>query len=274
MYNLRGKTALVTGAGGERGIGRSIAMRLAEEGAHVVVNDYQDQPAGEWGGLSQVVREIEALGCRGLGVVASVDDAAQVDALVAQAVDTFGGIDILVCNAGARAGADRVQVVDLDEADWDRVMNVNAKGTFLCCRAVARTMIQRDRGGKIITIASTAGKVGRARFAAYCSSKFAVRGLTQCLAQELAPHNINVNAICPSLVATERIHHMAGSLAPDDVDAEAYVEVMKKDAIEMSPLGRMAEVTDIANTAAFLASDQSDYLTGLSISVSGGVQMY
>lgn len=275
MYNLQGKVALVTGSGGERGIGRAIAMRLAQEGADVIVNDIRAQaPAGEsWGGMAQVVHEIEALGRRALGVVADVSDAAQVQAMVDQALATFGQIDILVNNAGARAGRDRVPVIELEESEWDRIQQINSKGTFLCCRAVARAMVAAGRGGKIVNISSTAGKSGVARYAAYCASKFAVIGLTQSLAHELAPHGINVNAICPSLLATERLDDLAAALAPGNVSAEAHRTLMIERAAALSPLGRMAEVNDIAATAAFLVSAEANYLTGLAISVAGGAQM-
>ena len=153
MYELTGKVALVTGAGGEHGIGRAIALRLAQEGADVIVNDvaqnpYPDRPA-EWGGVTQVVREIEALGRQAMGLVADVTNSAQVDAMVAQSLERFGHIDVLVNNAGSRPGADRVPVVELDEEAWDLVQRVNVRGTFLCSRAVARTMIRHGQGGKI-----------------------------------------------------------------------------------------------------------------------------
>lgn len=275
MYNLQGKVALVTGAGGERGIGRAIAMRLAQEGADVIVNDIYAQTTNSagWRGMAQVVSEIEALGRRAIGLVADVGDAAQVQSLVDQGLAHFGQIDILVNNAGARAGRDRVPVVELAEEDWDRVQRINSKGTFLCCRAVARAMIAAGRGGKIINISSTAGKVGSARYAAYCASKFAVIGLTQSLAQELAPHAINVNAICPSLIATERINDLAAALAPTNVSQEEQRAEMMMRAAHLSPLGRMAEVNDIAAMAVFLSSNEAAYLTGLSISVAGGAQM-
>ena len=142
MYNLSGKVALVTGAGGEHGIGRAIAIRLAREGAHVIVNDIAKSPSDVtgWGGLPEVVREIEALGRQSIGIVADVSDANQSHNMVRQAIERFGHIDILVNNAGAPAGRDRVPVVDLEEDAWDLVQNVNVKGTFLCCKAVARTM--------------------------------------------------------------------------------------------------------------------------------------
>ncbi|HMN28516.1 MAG TPA: SDR family NAD(P)-dependent oxidoreductase, partial [Caldilineaceae bacterium] len=154
MYQLDGKVALVTGAGGEHGLGRAIARRLAQEGAHVVINDITAQrlDGAEWAGLPDLAREIEALGRQALPIVADVANAEQVDAMVQRAVQHFGQVDILVNNAGALAGRDRVPVVELAEAEWDRIQNVNVKGTFLCCRAVARAMIERGKGGKIINI--------------------------------------------------------------------------------------------------------------------------
>lgn len=279
MYNLNGKVALVTGAGGERGIGRAIAMRLAQEGANVAVNDIHatSAPGSKWGGMAQVVGEIEVLGRRSTGIVADIGDAAQVQAMVDQVIATFGRIDILINNAGARAGRDRVPVVELEEADWDRVQRTNSKGTFLCSRAVARAMLASPgscRGGRIINIASTAGKKGSARYAAYCASKFAVVGFTQSLAHELAPHGITVNAICPSLVVTERIDDIATALAPANLSPDEQRAAMMANAAALSPLGRMAEIGDVAALAAFLASAESDYLTGLAISVAGGSQMH
>lgn len=279
MYNLKGKVALVTGAGGERGIGRAIALRLAQEGADVAVNDIHAAlaPGSSWGGMAQVVGEIEALGRRSIGIVADIGDAAQVHAMIDQVVATFGRIDILINNAAARAGRDRVPVVELDEADWDRVQRINGKGTFLCSQAAARAMLADPtsaRGGRIINIASTAGKNGSARYAAYCASKFAVVGFTQSLAQELAPHGINVNAICPSLVVTERIDDIATALAPSNLTPEDQRAALITRASGLSPLGRMAEVNDVSALAAFLASSESNYLTGLAISVAGGGQMH
>jgi NAD(P)-dependent dehydrogenase (short-subunit alcohol dehydrogenase family) len=272
VYDLDGKVALVTGAGGKQGLGRAIALRLAQEGADVVVNDVVARRAGspDWGGLSGVVREIEALGQRAWAIVADVSDAQQVEGMVQQALQQAGQIDILVNNAGAPAGPDRVPVVELEEDAWDLVQRVNVKGTFLCCRAVARAMIQRGRGGKIINMSSTSGKRGAARYAAYCASKFAVRGFTQALALELAPHRINVNAICPALIETERVDDIAAALAPQGISKEAYREQILANTIAATPLGRMGQPADVAQLAAFLASGESDFLTGLSITVAGG----
>ena len=281
MYDLSGKVALVTGAGGRHGIGRAIATRLAREGADVVVTDIPESitairaedRADGWEGLPSVVKEIEAEGRQALGIFSDVSDSAQVDDMVKQALDRFGKIDILVNNAGSRPGRDRVLVVDLEEDAFDEVLRVNVRGTYLCSRAVARHMIARGGGGKIIIISSGAGKRGIARYAVYCASKFALVGFTQALAQEMAGHKVNVNAICPGLVDTERVDFIAAALAAEGESAEEHRALMVQERSTRVPMGRIAQGDDIANMAAFLSSAESDYMTGLSISVSGGSEM-
>lgn len=281
MYDLNGKIAVVTGAGGRHGIGRSIALRLAQEGADVVVTDIRaslDAIRAEnrhegWQGLPSVVEEIESSGRNALGLYSDVSDNTQVEDMIGKAVDRFGRIDILVNNAGSRPGKDRVLVVDLEEEAFDEVMRVNVRGTYLCSRAVARHMVSRPGGGKIINISSGAGKKGIARYAAYCASKFAIVGFTQAMAQEMAEHRVNVNAICPGLVDTERADFIAAALAPEGESAEEFRADMVRERSVQVPMGRIAQGDDIARIAAFLASSESDYMTGLSISVSGGSEM-
>ena len=281
MYDLTGKVAVVTGAGGRNGIGRAIATRLAREGADVVVTDIPESVtairaedrADGWEGLPSVVQEIEAEGRQALGIFSDVSDSAQVDDMVKQILDRFGKIDILVNNAGSRPGRDRVPVVDLEEDAFDEVMRVNVRGTYLCSRAVARHMVARGGGGKIVIISSGAGKRGIARYAVYCASKFALVGFTQALAQEMAAHKVNVNAICPGLVDTERVDFIAAALAAEGESAEEHRALMVQERSTRVPMGRIAQGGDIANMAAFLSSAESDYVTGLSISVSGGSEM-
>ena len=281
MYDLTGKVAVVTGAGGRHGIGRAIATRLAREGADVVVTDIPESVtairaedrADGWEGLSSVVSEIEAEGRQALGIFSDVSDSAQVDDMIKQVLDRFGKIDILVNNAGSRPGRDRVLVVDLEEDAFDEVMRVNVRGTYLCSRAVVRHMVARGGGGKIIIISSGAGKRGIARYAVYCASKFALVGFTQALAQEMAAHKVNVNAICPGLVDTERVDFIAAALAAEGESAEEHRALMVQERSTRVPMGRIAQGGDIANMAAFLSSAESDYVTGLSISVSGGSEM-
>ena len=275
MYNLEGKVAFVTGAGGEHGIGRGIALRLAQEGADVVVTDITAKPYtdSEWGGLPAVQAEIASLGRRALALTCDVSDEESVNSAMQKALATMGRIDILVNNAGARAAGDRVPVVDLPKEEWDRVLNVNLTGTFLCSRAAARHMVARGGGGRIISVSSASGLRGIARFGAYCSSKFGIIGFTQSLALELASHGITVNAICPSLTATERVGHMASVLSDPKLPLEEATDALLSRAAANTPMGRLAQPEDLARTVAFLASDEADFLTGLAIPVTGGALM-
>ena len=211
MYNLNGKIAVVTGAGGRHGIGRAIALRLAQEGADVAVSDIrasldairaEDRHEG-WQGLPSVVEEIESSGRNALGLYSDVSDNTQVEDMIGKAVDRFGRIDILVNNTGSRPGKDRVLVVDLEEEAFDEVMRVNVRGTYLCSRAVARHMVSRPGGGKIINISSGAGKKGIARYAAYCASKFGLKAFSEALMQEVRYDDIRVSYIMPGSVNTE-----------------------------------------------------------------------
>ncbi len=274
MYDLSGQVALVTGAGGERGIGRAIALRLAQEGADVVVNDFADRPYAdaEWGGLPAVVAEVEALGRRAASVVAAVGDARQVERMMADALAAMGRVDILVNNAGTLVGGDRVPVAELEVDLWDAVQRVNIRGTFLCSRAAARHMLERGGGGRIINVSSVAGKRGSARYSAYNASKFAVIGFTQALAAELGPAGVTVNAVCPGLVATERLPPLAKAAFPD-LEPAAAVRDFTAQAMADIPLGRLADPADIAKAAAFLASREAGYLTGIALTVAGGSYM-
>ena len=278
MYDLSGKVALVTGAGGEHGFGRAIANRLAKEGADVAVNDVSINPystkANSWSGLEDVVTEIKAKGKNSIALVGDVSDSAQVDEMVQETIDHFGKIDILINNAGSRPGPDRVLLVDLTEEAFDEVQRINVKGTFLCTRAVARHMVQRQGPGKIVNISSTAGKRGLPRYAAYTASKFALVGFTQSVAHELGEHKINVNAICPGLAETERVIHIANAVKPEGTDTDLHLRKMIEQRATVNPLGRITETEDIAKMAAFLCSEEANYLTGLALSVSGGDVMY
>jgi NAD(P)-dependent dehydrogenase (short-subunit alcohol dehydrogenase family) len=206
--------------------------------------------------------------------VADVSDASAVDAMVGAVVERLGRLDIFVANAGSRPGPDRVPVVDLTEEAFDEVLRVNVKGTFLCCRATARHMIKRGGGGKIVIISSTAGKRGQPRYAAYTASKFALVGFTQSLAHEMGDHAVNVNAICPGLAETERAMHIADALSPEGVEGSAHLADMLRQRAAANPLGRVTEKEDISKMAAFLSSAESNYLTGLALSVSGGDVMF
>ena len=275
MYNLTNKVALVTGAGGEHGMGRAIAVRLAKEGANVVVNDLKSNPknSSSWSGLPDVVKEIETLGKKALSIEADVSVASQVNDMIQQTIQTFNKIDILVNNAASSPGLDRVPVIELKEDVWDYVLRINAKGTFLCCKAVSQILIKQGYGGKIFNMSSVSGINGVANFGAYCASKFAVRGLTQVLAKELGPHDIQVNAICPGMIETERTQEIAKALSKEGVSIEEFIQEDKKRVIATTPLGKIATPNDIAQIAAFLASSESNLITGKSFTVDGGATM-
>lgn len=280
MDRLDGKVAIVTGAGGEHGFGRAIARRLAAEGADLILTDIAPvgtrvvaaKPATGWGGLDAVAAEVKALGRRALTLLLDVRVADEIAAAVNRSLEAFGRIDVLVNNAAAPPGADRVSVMDLPEDAWDLVLDTNLKGAYLCAKAVAATMLRQKIKGRIINISSNFGKVGGARIAAYCASKFGLIGFTQALAMELAPHGITVNAICPGAADTDRLDYLGrrpdGTYDPELRDAE-----VRRRAAEI-PLGRLATPEDVVEVAAFLASDGAAYITGQAINVAGGAVMH
>jgi NAD(P)-dependent dehydrogenase (short-subunit alcohol dehydrogenase family) len=245
---LDGKTAIVTGAGG--GIGEGIAIVLAREKANVVVMDRTT--AGE-----SVVKEITATGGKAMSVLADVTDKASLDAMVATVIKRFGTIDILVNNAGIEAPPNLL--VDLPEEQWDRVLGVNLKGVFLCCKAVLPTMIAKGKG-RIINIGSTAS-IRMTFFGSvdYTVSKHGVAGLTQHLAWELADHHITVNTICPGGVSTPLMEKHTTS---------EFREMVTK---RLIPLGRMCSIEEIGETASFLASDRAAMITGQLLAIDGGL---
>ena len=260
-FSLVDRVAIVTG--GRRGIGKAIALAFAGAGADVAVCDY----VVEDGELDAVAGEIEGLGRRSLAVKADISRKTDVDNMVQQVTDKFGRIDILVNNAGVSA---KGSLIELREEDWDRVMNTNLKGYFLCCQAVGRRMVEQKKGN-IINIASVVGisimSAAKRRASildkspeacVYSISKAGVIMLTKRLAWELASLNIRVNAIAPGQVMTE----MNAAWGNPELEIERSATV---------PIGRLAKPDDIANTAVFLASDASSYITAHIILVDGGL---
>ena len=244
---LKKQVAIVTGAG--QGIGRAITLTLAREGATVVVNDIDLEKA------EKVAEEVSAQGGQALPVQADVSVGDEVNNLVEKTLDSYKRVDILVNNAGV---AKMTRLLELTEAEWDRTMNINIKGQFLCSKAVIAHMIKQERG-KIVNIASLAAHIGAPGLAAYGASKGGVVQLTKALAVELGKYNIMVNAVSPGLTLTDLIK----STVKDRPD---FLEGMDR-----IPLRRAAEPEDIANVVLFLASSESDYITGQVIIVDGGL---
>ncbi len=245
MSRFQGRTAIITG--GAQGIGRAIADRLAAEGAAVVIADVKADLAGE------AAVAIEARGSQALAVATDVTDAEQVAALVQKTLDRFGRIDILVNNAGTtRDGL----FLMMPEADWDLVMMVNLKSAYLVTKAVVRSMM-KQRYGRIVSISSVAGLCGNAGQANYAASKAGLVGFTKALAKELGPRGITVNAVAPGFVRTELTREL-----PEALIAKA---------VELTPLGRLGTVDDIAAAVAFLASEDAAFVTGQVLRVDGGM---
>ena len=247
-FGLDGQRAVVTGAG--RGIGKAIALALAEAGADVAL---LARSADE---LAATRGAVEALGRRAIVLPTDVGDGASLRDAPGRALDFFGGgVDILVNNAGI---AGRQSLLEMTEEEWDRVFDVNLKGTFFCTQAFAAPMIAQGRG-KIINIASTFAFVGHPNRASYAASKGGVVQLTRQLAVELAPHNINVNGVGPAVIRTELV-------APLIAPGMAYGE----QSLQKTPLGRFGEPGDVAWPVVFLASAAADYITGHTLMVDGG----
>ena len=248
MKRLEGKVAIVTGS--DRGIGRGIAFSLAKEGCKVVVNSHEKNKNGE-----EVVSEIKKSGSDGIFVVADVSKESDVKNLVKKAADKFGKVDILVNNAGILVFG---TVDTLTEKEWDRQLDVNLKGVFLCTKYALQQMIKQGKGGRIINISSIAGLVGFPGISAYCASKGGVTELTREVALDVAKYGITVNAIDPGVIATDMTKGMLDDPAT------------KKSFMESTPVGRVGQPEDIGNAAVFLAMDESSFVTGHNLVVDGG----
>ena len=244
---LKDKKAIVTGAG--QGIGRSIALKLAQEGADVVIAEMNPDTG------TQTAKEVQAMGRKALSVFLDVANQKQVQAMVDQVLKAWKRIDILVNNAGFDRPGNLLKV---REEDWDAVMGVHLKGTLNCIQAVAPHMIENGYG-RIINLSSVWGKRGAVSEICYSTAKAGIIGLTKSVARELGRHQINVNAVLPGLILTPTIAKMA----------EKYQNMI----IENTPLKRVGKPEEVANVAAFLASDEASFVTGAMIEVSGGWNM-
>jgi 3-oxoacyl-[acyl-carrier protein] reductase len=266
MADLQGKVAIVTGAGRYRGIGRYVALAMAQHGADVVItgsgrspDTYPDEEKEMgWRDIESVAEEIRALGRRALPLVASAASADDCERLVEATKRELGRVDILVNNAAAGRGNDRVPFVQLEESEWRRVIDVNLTGTFLVTKHAGKAMIDQGEGGRIINISSILGRQGVPQQGAYSVTKAGVILFTQVLAMEMAAHKINVNCICPGLIATDRMKDvtMPGPL---------------HDAIMGTiPLRRPGDPEEVGELAAFLASPDAGYIHGQTINIDGG----
>ena len=281
MNSLDGKVALVTGAGSKRGMGRAVAVRLAKEGANVVINDKELAPKSiwpgdeNWGGLDDVAAEIRSEGREALVVAADISSSEAVDEIVAKALERFGKIDILVHCAAIR-GPVGPHIVDLDEEIWRRVMDVNLTGSFLISKAVAKTMIPDGEGKKIVIIASVAGTFGAPGSSSYCASKYGVIGLAKTLALELAQYKINVNIINPDTISTNLVDERmvarakAEGISVEEVIKKSESPEAKAQMASRIPLGRTGRPEEVADLVFFLVSDQSSYITGEEFNIDGG----
>lgn len=282
MSGLVGKVALVTGAASKRGMGHAIAVQLAADGADVAVVDKIARPRSiwpgdeNWGGLDEVVTEIEARGRKGLALTADVSKAADVEAMVSRTLDVFGKIDILVHCVGVR-GPVPVPVVELDEATWRMLLDVNLTGAFLVLKAVARTMIPNGEGKKIVVISSQAGIEKYPGAAGYCAAKHGLNGLVKTLAHELAQYKINVNAVSPGAIDTNFRDESLIKLAEEKgISVEEAIKLPPPGPAGSGgappiPLGRLGTAQDIADLVSFLVSDRASYITGQIIGVTGGL---
>ena len=243
----KGKVAVVTGA--SRGIGRSIALALASEGAKIVAVDMV------FDGVEALAAEIRNRGGEAVAVQGNVTVTADADKMIDEAVSAFGRVDILVNNAGiTRDGL----LMRMKDEDWDAVLSVNLKGAFLCTRAASKVM-SKQRYGRIINMASIVGQMGNAGQANYCASKAGLIGLTKSNARELAKRNVTVNAVAPGFIATDM--------------TDVLPEKVKQELLAQIPMERLGSVDDIANAVLFLASEQSNYITGQVLAVNGGMYM-
>jgi len=254
---------IVTGSGS--GIGRRIALRLAQEGADIAVSDLVAEK------LQETVQLVESCGQKALALPADVGNLQEMEQAANKAIEAFGKIDILVNNAGT--GDTNMSFEDLEAEIWDRVYSTNVKGPFFLTKIIAKDMISKGVKGKIINIASTEGKTNRAGSLAYASSKSALIGLTQGLAIQLSPYEITVNAVCPGLIDTP-IWHRGDKVM--DLPPGSMIKMVVDTAIEQRQLkiARVGTPDDIAAAVSFLVSDDASYMTGQAINVCGGMEFH
>jgi len=266
LTGLGGKVAVVTGAGRMRSIGRPIAVELARAGCDVVLTGTgrpperypDDEKAAGWRDIESVAEEVRAVGRRALPLISDVADWSAVQALADRVMGEFGRVDIVVNNAGAARGSDRVPVVDMDVGTWEHVIAVNLNGTFYMSKAFGRLLADAGRGGSIVNISSIGGKMMPARTTAYAASKAGIHALTCGMAVEMGPSGVRVNAICPGIIDTFRMDDIPRGQQWDDLITRSV------------PLGRAGSGEDVAWMVVYLCSDQGSWITGQLYTVDGG----
>ena len=262
---LEGKVAIVTGAGRMRGIGRASAVVLARMGAHVVVTGTgrdpasfpQDEKDSGWRDIQSTAEQIESYGVRALPLVSNIADQDDVQKMIDATVAEFGRVDIIVNNAAAPYGSDRVAVVDMDADVFKTVIDVKVLGTFYACRAAVKQMIKQGEGGRIVNLSSTMGKSGRANTSAYNAANFAIDGFTQALAKEVGQHEITANSVCPGTTETSRL------------DPVGRGDVWQ-DRLQSIPISRAGTDDEVGELIGFLCSPRAGYITGQSVNINGG----
>ncbi len=277
-HGLSGKVALITGAARHRGIGRAIALRLAEDGADIVICGRprlpESYPAHEqeigWRGVDSLAQEIEAMGKQALALECDVTHKDQVVAMIETIKSRFGRLDIIVNNAGVPSDAGASPILDTDEDVWYQTMDVNVNGVFLVSKYGGRLIRDSGNGGAIVMIASLAGRVGLQDYGAYCASKFGVIGFTQQLALELAKTGIRVNCVSPGSHDTDM---MDGTIARATELYQLPDGAFKQQLEEFIPMGRQGKVSELASVVSFMCSQDASYVTGQTINVDGGARL-
>jgi NAD(P)-dependent dehydrogenase (short-subunit alcohol dehydrogenase family) len=259
---LKDKVALITGGG--RGIGRGVALRYAREGAKLALVDIEQAH------LDETAKELDLVGAGAqfITVRGDVSSSADVQQFFAAAIERFGRLDILVNNAGI--GNPPIPIINMPEEAWDRTLAVNLKSVFLCSKAAALQFIKQGGGGRIISVASQAGKTGYAMLTPYCASKAGIVLFTQAFAKEVGQYKINVNCVCPGTIDTPLLRGAGLGLQNNDELFERLIGGV----LPSIPLGRLGYPEDVAKLITFLASDDADYMTGQAINISGGQEMH
>tara|TARA_B100001093_G_scaffold514034_1_gene587202 strand:+ start:225 stop:1064 length:840 start_codon:yes stop_codon:yes gene_type:complete len=278
MKNLLGKVALVTGASRHRGLGRAIALRLAEDGASLVVTGRsraeEERPINEkemnWVGVKSLANEIKENGGNAVAVEGDITQESDVERIVKSASESFSKLDIIVNNAGVPSGAGAAPILDMDNELWYSTVDSNLNSVYLVTKHGGKLIRSAGNGGSIINISSTAGRRGIPDYGAYCATKFAIIGFTQQLAIELAKENIRVNCIAPGSHSTDMMDGTIGRTADRfGMEKEAVTERIKQSA----PMGRQGLPSELAASVAFLAGNDSSFVTGQTLNVDGGAHM-